>query len=117
MRLTTKAYMNDYAFRCKITDASGEVVYTRIVVLHLVDQLSMKGLVSHSTLTAIADAIRVKTETSAKMLPGDMAAMIESIGGIPDGVTELEVAICAPPGLITLPVPCSMSATPTCVVA
>ena len=38
-----------------------------------------KGLINESTLTAIADAIRVKTETSDAILPADMAAMIEAI--------------------------------------
>lgn len=38
-----------------------------------------KGLVKRATLTAIADAIRAKTETSDMILPTDMAAMIEGI--------------------------------------
>ena len=41
--------------------------------------MAEKGLVSKSALTAIADAIRAKTETSETMLPGEMAALIEAI--------------------------------------
>lgn len=40
-----------------------------------------KGLIKDSTLTAIADAIREKTETTDKILPTNMAGLIESIGG------------------------------------
>lgn len=38
-----------------------------------------KMLINDSTLTAIADAIRAKGGTSAEMLPGEMAALIEAI--------------------------------------
>ena len=38
-----------------------------------------KGFINDSTLTAIADAIRAKLETSDEMLPGDMAGLIEAI--------------------------------------
>lgn len=38
-----------------------------------------KGLIEKSTLTAIADAIRAKLESSDQMLPSEMAALIESI--------------------------------------
>ena len=40
-----------------------------------------KGLVKDSTLTAIANAIREKTETTATMLPSEMAALIAGITG------------------------------------
>ena len=40
-----------------------------------------KGLVNDSTLTAIANAIREKTETTATMLPSEMAALIQGITG------------------------------------
>lgn len=40
-----------------------------------------KGLVKDSTLTAIANAIREKTETTATMLPSEMAALIQGITG------------------------------------
>lgn len=40
-----------------------------------------KGLVKDSTLTAIANAIREKTETTATMLPSEMAALIQGING------------------------------------
>lgn len=40
-----------------------------------------KGLVKESTLTAIANAIREKTETTATMLPSEMAALIQGITG------------------------------------
>lgn len=38
-----------------------------------------KGLINESTLTAIADAIRAKTETTDAILPADMAGLIEGI--------------------------------------
>lgn len=44
-----------------------------------------KGFINDSTLTAIADAIRAKLETSDEMLPGDMAGLIESISTGIDG--------------------------------
>lgn len=40
-----------------------------------------KGLVNDSTLTAIANAIRGKTETTGTMLPSEMAALIQGIAG------------------------------------
>ena len=39
------------------------------------------GLIKDSTLTAIANAIREKTETTATMLPSEMAALIQGISG------------------------------------
>ncbi len=41
--------------------------------------MAEKGLISKSALTAIADAIRTKTETSETMLPGEMADLISAI--------------------------------------
>ena len=41
--------------------------------------MAEKGLIEKSTLTAIADAIRAKLESSAEMLPSEMAAAIEAI--------------------------------------
>lgn len=41
--------------------------------------MAEKGLIEKSTLTAIADAIRAKLESSDEMLPSEMAALIESI--------------------------------------
>lgn len=38
-----------------------------------------KVLINDTTLTAIADAIRAKSETSDTMLPGEMAALIAGI--------------------------------------
>ena len=46
-----------------------------------------KGLVERSTLTAIADAIREKTGSTAKMLPADMAGMIAAMS---DGFNLME---------------------------
>lgn len=40
-----------------------------------------KGLIKDSTLTAIANAIREKTETTGTMLPSEMAALIQGITG------------------------------------
>lgn len=41
--------------------------------------MAEKGLVNKSTLNDIADAIRAKLNSSETMLPGEMAALIESI--------------------------------------
>lgn len=41
--------------------------------------MAEKGLVAKDALIAIADAIRAKTETSATMLPGEMADLIAGI--------------------------------------
>lgn len=41
--------------------------------------MAEKGLIEKSTLTAIADAIRAKLESSNKMQPSEMAALIASI--------------------------------------
>lgn len=41
-----------------------------------------KGLIKDSTLTAIANAIREKTETTATMLPSEMAALIAGLPNI-----------------------------------
>lgn len=41
--------------------------------------MAEKGLISKSTLTAIADAIRAKGSASAAMLPGEMADLISAI--------------------------------------
>lgn len=41
--------------------------------------MAEKGLITKDTLTAIADAIRAKTETSETMLPGEMAALIAGL--------------------------------------
>lgn len=38
-----------------------------------------KGLIEHSTMTSIADAIRAKTETTNKILPVNMAELITAI--------------------------------------
>lgn len=40
-----------------------------------------KGLITQTTLTGIADAIRAKTGTSDAMRPDEMAALIQSISG------------------------------------
>lgn len=40
-----------------------------------------QGLINDSTLTGIAEAIRAKLNSGDTMLPGEMAALIESIAG------------------------------------
>lgn len=45
-----------------------------------------KGLIEHSTLTAIADAIREKAKSNEAMLPSEMAGLIAGLGG---GMTVL----------------------------
>lgn len=81
MTIKAQSYRNRYGYRCKITDASGEVAYTDEVLLIIVDTDSDKGLVSLSYMTDIGDAIREKTETTDKIVPADMAAMIRGIEG------------------------------------
>lgn len=76
---TVAAHQNGYSYRCKITDVGGNVVYTIVVTLTVLDMTSANGLVSSETLTAIADAIRAKTGTTDKILPANMAAMIEAM--------------------------------------
>lgn len=52
-----------------------------------------KGLVSKSALTAIADAIRAKNNTSATMLPGEMAELITAISTgveLPTWINEIK---------------------------
>lgn len=54
-----------------------------------------KMLINDSTLTAIADAIRAKGGTSAAMIPGEMAALIEAISTgveLPSWITDMEFA-------------------------
>lgn len=72
-----------------------------------------KGLVSKSALTAIADAIRSKTNSAETMLPSEMAALIESISGIPDGINEIEVVTHTLSSIaVRFDVPCSFSERP-----
>lgn len=54
-------------------------------------------LVEGSTLTAIADAIREKTETSDVMYPSEMAGKIRAIsaGGIPEPITAGDTIVAA----------------------
>ena len=78
--MTRALNMNNinYQYRCELTDADGNKMYTRTVrVIEPTDDIG--GLVNASTLHAIAEAIRAKTETTDKILPADMAAMIEAI--------------------------------------
>ena len=93
LTFTAKSYHDGYKYRCLITDAYGNQVRTNEVTLYIVNgALSAdKGLVSMSTLSDIAGAIRAKTETTNAILPADMAAMIEGIetgGGILSGTFE-----------------------------
>ena len=41
-----------------------------------------RGFINDSTLTAIAEAIREKTRTTAQMKPSEMADLILGIGGV-----------------------------------
>lgn len=66
-----------------------------------------KGFINDSTLTAIADAIRTKNGTTAKLLPSAMAAAISALGGqIATGTVSISntspsegVTICSVSGL------------------
>lgn len=78
--MTRALNMNNinYQYRCELTDADGNKMYTRTVrVIEPTDDIG--GLVNASTLHAIAEAIRAKTETTDKILPADMAGLIEGI--------------------------------------
>ena len=55
--------------------------------------MAEKGWIGHSTLTAIANAIREKTGDTALLLPG---AMAQAIGGISVGTKVYEGAVTAP---------------------
>lgn len=66
-------------YRCMITDALGNVVYTIAVTLTMLDVASANGLVSSETLKSMANAIRAKTATTDKIFPADMAAMIAGL--------------------------------------
>lgn len=74
-------------------------------------------LIQGDTLTAIADAIRGKTETTDRMLPEEMAAAIRAIEtgiAIPNWATEIELAqVTVTTTSNELNVPCSMSSVPT----
>lgn len=86
--LTFRAYSGylKYYFRCKITDSNGDSVFSDIVrVINLAE--AGAGFILPETMHSLADAIRAKTETSAKMLPAEMAAMIEGLGGSFETVT------------------------------
>ena len=78
-----------------------------------------KMFINDSTLTAIADAIRAKTETTESMLPSEMAALITAIStgfDLPETFcTEIEVVTVTSTG--TLVVPCGLSGEPVgCVI-
>lgn len=79
MAIEVATHRNGYNYRCVITDAGGNLVKTIVVTLTVLDVTSANGLVPSETLTAIADAIREKTLTTNRILPADMAAMIEGI--------------------------------------
>lgn len=49
-----------------------------------------KGLIEKSTMEAIADWIREQTGSSAKMLPSEMIAALETIGGLPAALKSID---------------------------
>ena len=80
--------------------------------------MAEKGLVSKSALMAIADAIRAKTESTETMLPSEMAALIESISGVPEPLVEIEVVDhTLSADAASMAVPCGLSSRPTAYVA
>ena len=66
LRLTHK-------YRCKLTDAGGNVVYTNEAKVVCV------GFVDYVTLVGIADAIRAKTGSTAQMTPSQMIEAINQM--------------------------------------
>ena len=80
--LTFRGYSDylKYYFRCKITDFNGDSVFSNIVrTINLAK--AGAGFILPETLHGIAEAIRAKTETTDKILPADMAGLIEGLGG------------------------------------
>lgn len=111
LTFATTATRMTWQYRCKLTDDNGSIVYTDAV--WIVDD--DRGLIARETLTAIADAIRAKTETTDSVFPDDMAALIEGISGLPDELEEFEVVEFTPASSLSkapLTIPCSMSAVP-----
>jgi hypothetical protein len=78
--LTFKGYSSylKYYFRCKITDANGDSALSNIVrAINLAE--AGAGFILPETMHSLAEAIRAKAETTDKILPADMAAMIEGL--------------------------------------
>lgn len=77
--------------------------------------MAEKGLVSKSALTAIADAIRAKNNTSATMLPGEMAALITAISTgveLPSWIEEIKFSSMRPSvDATSVTIPCSFLPT------
>lgn len=117
--LTFVAYSGDirYYFRCVITDASGNSVTSDIVrVINLAE--ADAGFIYPATMHDIAEAIRAKTETTDKILPAEMAAMIAAIE-TGCGGADFEYITYTPSADIELEdvkIPCSMTKAPTHVV-
>lgn len=80
--LTFKGYIGylKYYFRCKITDSNGDSVFSNIVrAINLAE--AGAGFILPETMHSLAEVIRAKTETTDKILPADMAALVEGLGG------------------------------------
>lgn len=63
------------SYRCMITDAGGEIVFTDVAYLFVL----RNGTLEYDTVVGIADAIRAKLNSEETMLPSEMAGLIESI--------------------------------------
>lgn len=72
LELTTDARLTA-SYRCKITDAAGNVTYTDAVKVISV------GIINYMTLAQIADAIRAKTGSTATMTPSEMIEAINQM--------------------------------------
>lgn len=114
LTLKAQSYHNTYKYRCLITDANGDTLRTDEVVL-LITTESGDGFVEGSTLAAIADAIRAKTETTESMLPSEMARLIAAISTgveLPPWISEIEFVQATALSQATLSVPCNLTDVP-----
>lgn len=102
---------NGYMYRCVLFSSTAGQIETEAATLTVINV----GFVNHSTLQGIADAIRAKTETTDKILPADMAGLVNMLILPPDSITEIETVECAGSNTYTLTVPCGLSDTPACV--
>lgn len=95
----TKA-RNGYKYRCKITDASGNVLYTDAAALFALDTNSEIGFMSSQTMTAIGDLIREKEGTSDRIIPANMEPRLRAI--IENAVENANVEFQTLEGTVTL---------------
>ena len=77
LSVETRADRNGNQYRCIVTDVNGSRLITNPAILIIDDGIPF--LIQPSNLTAIADAIRIKTGSNNKMT---LSQMIEAINNI-----------------------------------